>query len=52
MNLLMQWESGRQGCLKIDLFSGDGVKEFQKLSVQKISSISGETGEIFNRLAG
>ena len=48
----MQWESGRQGCLKIDLFSGDGVKEFQKLRVQKISSIAGKAGEIFNRLAG
>ena len=51
VNLLMQWESGGQSCLKLDLFSGDGVVEFQKLSVQKISSISRETGEIFNRLA-
>ena len=45
-------ESGRQSCLKIDLFSGDGVVEFQKLGVQKISSIAGEAGEIFKRLAG
>jgi hypothetical protein len=27
VNLLMQRESGRQSCLKIDLFSGDGVVE-------------------------
>ena len=52
MNLLMQGESGRQSCLKIDLFSGDGVVEFQKLGVQEISSIAGEAGEIFKRLAG
>ena len=44
----MQWQS----CLMIDLFSGDGVLEFQKLGVQKISSIAGEAGEIFKRLAG
>ena len=44
--------SGRQSCLKIDLFSGDGVVEFQKLGVQEISSIAGEAGEIFKRLAG
>ena len=50
--LLMQWESGRQRCLKIDLFSGDGVVEFQILGVQEISSIAGEAGEIFQRLAG
>ena len=43
----MQAESGRQSCLKIDLFSGDGVPEFQKLGVQKISSVAGEAGEIF-----
>jgi hypothetical protein len=43
--------SGRQSCLKIDLFSGDGVVEFQILSVQEISSIAGEAGEIFERLA-
>ena len=40
-------ESGRQSCLKIDLFSGDGVVEFQKLGVQQISSIAREAGEIF-----
>jgi len=49
--LRVQQESGRQSCLKIDLFSGDGVLEFQKLSVQKVSSIAGEPGEIFKRLA-
>jgi len=42
----MQWESRRQSCLKIDLFSGDGVVEFQILGVQEISSIAGEAGEI------
>ena len=42
----MQWQS----CLKIDLFSRDGVLEFQKLGVQQISSIAGEAGEIFKRL--
>ena len=52
VNLLMQWESGRQSCLKIDLFSGDGVVEFQVLGVQEISSIAREAGEIFKRLAG
>jgi hypothetical protein len=26
-------ESSRQSCLKLDLFSGDGVVEFQKLGV-------------------
>jgi hypothetical protein len=45
-------KSGRQSCLKIDLFSGDGVVEFQILGVQEISSIAGEAGEIFKRLAG
>ena len=45
-------ESGRQSCLKIDLFYGDGVVELQKLGEQKISSIAGEAGEIFKRLAG
>src|ERR1700729_1365830 len=44
--------SGRQSCLKIDLFSGDGVLEFQILGVQEISSIAREAGEIFKRLAG
>jgi len=48
----MQLESRRQSRLKIDLFSGDGMVEFQKLGVQKISSIAGETREIFKRLAG
>src|SRR5277367_4854848 len=43
--------SGRQSCLKIDLFSGDGVVEFQILGVQEISSIAGEAGETFKRLA-
>ena len=52
VNLLVQWESRRQSCLKIDLFSGDGVVEFQILGVQEISSIAGEAGEIFKRLAG
>jgi len=47
----MQWESGRQSCLKIDLFPGDGVLEFEKLGVQEISSIAGQAGEIFKRLA-
>jgi hypothetical protein len=52
MSLLMQLESGRQSCLKIDLFSGDGVVEFLILGVQEISFIAGEAGEIFKRLAG
>jgi hypothetical protein len=52
VNLLMQWESRRQRRLEMDWFSGDGVVEFQKLGVQKISSIAGEAGEIFKRLAG
>jgi hypothetical protein len=34
------------------LLSGDGVLEFQKLGVQEISSIAGEAGQIFKRLAG
>ena len=50
--LLMQRESRRQSCLKIDLFPGDGVVEFQILGVQEISSVAGEAGEIFKRLAG
>src|ERR1039457_7601877 len=45
----MQLESGRQSCLKIDLFSGDGVVEFQKLGVQEISSIAGEAGLLAKR---
>ena len=52
MNLLMRWESRRQSCLESDLFSGDGVVEFQTLGVQEISSIAGKAGEIFKRLAG
>jgi hypothetical protein len=52
VNLLMQLESGRQSCLKINLFSGDGVLEIQKLGMQEISSIAREAGEIFERLAG
>lgn len=48
----MQCETGRQRCLKIDLFSGYRVVEFQKLGVQEIFSITGEAGEIFKRLAG
>ena len=47
----MQWEAGRQSRRKIDLFSGDGVVEFQILGVQEIASIAGEAGEIFKRLA-
>ena len=52
VNLLIRWESGRQSCAKIDLFSGDGLVEFQILGVQEISSIAGEAREIFNRPAG
>ena len=52
VNLLMQGEPGWQGCLKIDLFAGDGVVEFQKLGVQEISSIAWEAGEVFKRPAG
>ena len=48
----MQSESGRQSCLKIDLFPGGGVVEFQKLGVQKISSVAGEAGKMFKRVAG
>jgi len=48
----MQGESGRYRRLEIDLLSGDGVVEFQKLGVQEISSIAGEAGEVFERLAG
>jgi hypothetical protein len=33
------------------LLSADGVLEFQKLRVQKISSIAGQAGEILKRLA-
>ena len=52
LNLVLQQESRRQSCLKIDLFSGDGVVEIQKLGVQEISSIAREAGKIFKRLAG
>ena len=38
--------------LEIDWFSGNGVVESQILGVQEISSIAGEAGEIFKRLAG
>jgi hypothetical protein len=48
----MQGECRRQRCLKGDLLSGDGVLEFEKLGVQEISSIAGEAGESFKRLAG
>ena len=36
----------------MDLFSGDGVLEVQKLGVQEISSIAGEAGEVLKRLPG
>jgi hypothetical protein len=36
----------------MDLFSGDGMVEFQKLGVQEISSIAGEAGKVFKRQAG
>jgi len=36
----------------MDLFFGDGVVEIQILGVQEISSIAGEAGEVFKRLAG
>ena len=49
--LLMRWESGRQCCHKMDWLSGDGVLEFQKLGVQKISSIAGKARQLFKRLA-
>ena len=52
MNLLVQWESRRQSCLKFDLFARDWVVEFQILGVQKISPIAREAGEILKRLAG
>ena len=52
MNLRIQWESGRPRCLKIDLFSGDGVAKSQMLGVQEIAPIAREAGEVFKRLAG
>jgi hypothetical protein len=48
----MGWEARRQSCLEIDLFSADGMAEFQILGMQEISSIAGQAGEIFKRLAG
>jgi hypothetical protein len=39
VNLRIQWESGRPRCLKIDLFSGDGVAKSQMLGVQEIALI-------------
>ena len=36
----------------MDWFSGDGVAEFQILGVQGKSSVAGEAGNIFKRLAG
>ena len=33
------------------MFSGDGVVKFQIVGVQEISSVTGEAGEIFKRLA-
>jgi hypothetical protein len=41
VNLSLQCESIRQSRLNLDLFASDGVGEFQKLGVQKISSIAG-----------
>jgi hypothetical protein len=52
VNLLMKWKSGRQIGLQIDLFSRNGVVEFQILGVQEIASVAGEAGEIFERLTG
>jgi hypothetical protein len=42
---------GRRSCLKVDLCSGDGVLKLQILGLQEISSIAGQAGEIFKRLA-
>jgi hypothetical protein len=36
----------------MDLFSGDGVLEIQKLGMQEISSIAREPGKTIKRLAG
>ena len=36
----------------MDGFSAHGVVEFQILGMQEISSIAGEAGEMFKRLAG
>lgn len=51
-NLPMLWESRRQRRFEIDLFSGDGVAEFQVLRVEKVASIAGEARKNFKRLAG
>jgi len=45
-----QLKSSRHTRLKINLFSGDGVLEFQKLRVQQIPSIARQAREIFKRL--
>ena len=47
----MESESGRHSRLKIDSLSSDRVMEFKKLGVQEISSIAGQAGKIFKRLA-
>ena len=44
-------ESRGQSCLKVDLFSGDGMEESQKLGVQEVSSVAWEAGQMFQRLA-
>lgn len=49
-SLLMQSKSGRQSCLNIDLFAGDGVVEFQILGVQEISPIARDARKFFKRL--
>lgn len=36
----------------MDWLPGDGVMEFEELGVQEISSIAGEAGVVFQRLAG
>jgi hypothetical protein len=36
----------------MDLFSADGVAEFQILRVQEVASIPGQAGEMFKRLTG
>jgi hypothetical protein len=51
VKLRVQRESGRQRCLKIDLFSRDRVLELQEVGMQEISSIAWEPGKIFKRLA-
>ena len=49
--MIMPRESVRQRCLDMDLFSGDRVVQLQIPGVQEISSIAGQAGEIFKRLA-